>query len=259
MQLDGAVVAITGAAGGIGRGLVRAFSAAGSTVTTADLPGRAAHNELDVTDLDATRRWLAAVREQHGRVDVVIANAGIGAGGLVEDLLPEDWTRSIAVNVMGTANTVQAAYPVLLSQQRGAIVLMASLAGLLPTPLLTSYATTKYAIVGLGASLRIEAARHGVGVTTVCPGPVDTALLDVAGRTAGTSARRYLTAAAGPAIAPGRLGAAVVDVVRRNRAFVTPGRATVLSRLQRLAPGATARVVGRNLAVELRAAATQTG
>ena len=78
--------------------------------------------DLDVTDLDGTRRAFGEVRATRGRLDVVVANAGIGVGGLVEDVTADDWTRSIDVNIRGTVNTVQAAYPLLREQQRGAIV-----------------------------------------------------------------------------------------------------------------------------------------
>lgn len=250
MELDGTVTVVTGAGGGIGRALSVALRDAGSTVVTTDISGEVDHR-LDVTDLAAVQSVLDAVRRAHGRLDVVVANAGIGVGGLVEDVAPEDWSRSIAVNIGGTANTVQAAYPQLVEQGSGAIVLVASLSGLLPTPLLTTYSMTKHAIVGLGASLRTEAARHGVGVTVVCPGPVETPLLDAPSSTAGLSVRRYLTAAAGPPLPADRLAAAVVDGVRNDRALVVPGRAALLSRLARFAPRATTRVIARNVGREL--------
>lgn len=250
MELRGTVTLVTGANGGIGRALAGGFRGAGSTVVTTDLAGPVDH-VLDVTDLGATRRVVDAVRRDHGRLDTVVANAGIGVGGLVEDLTDDDWTRSIAVNVGGTVNTVQAAYPSLVEQGSGAIVLIASLSGLVPTPLLTAYSMTKHAIVGLGASLRTEAARHGVGVTVVCPGPVETPLLDSPSSTSGLDVRRYLTAGAGPAIAPDRLASAVVVGVRRDRALVVPGRPAVLARLARLAPGTTGRVIARNFRAEV--------
>src|SRR5262245_14180175 len=130
VELDGAVVVVTGGAGGIGAALTARFQQAGATVVRADLPGRGADVDLDVTDLTASRALLAEIRATRGRLDVVVANAGIGVGGLVEDITADDWTRSIDVNIRGTANTVQAAYPLLREQQRGAIVVMASLAGL---------------------------------------------------------------------------------------------------------------------------------
>jgi short-subunit dehydrogenase len=83
--------------------------------------------------------------------------------GTVETVGVDAWRRSVEVNVDGSINTVLAAYPVLVAQRRGHLVLVASLAGLLPTPLLVPYAATTAAVVGLGTSLRPEAARHGVG------------------------------------------------------------------------------------------------
>src|SRR5690242_521138 len=220
LELQGGVVVVTGAAGGIGAALAAGFGATGAEVVRTDLPGRGADVDLDVIDLGATRRVFDEIRATRGRLDVVVANAGIGVGGLVEDLTEADWERSIAVNIQGTANTVQAAYPLLTAQRRGALVLMASLAGLAGLPLLTPYAMTKFAVVGLAQSLRPEAARHGVGVTVVCPGPVETPLLDEASRTAGLSVRRYLTASAGAPLDPAKLSHLVVDAVRHDRAAV---------------------------------------
>jgi NAD(P)-dependent dehydrogenase (short-subunit alcohol dehydrogenase family) len=256
IELQHAVVVITGGCGGIGVAIADAVRRAGATAIRTDLPGRGADYDLDVTDLDATRRVFAEVRDAHGRLDVVIANAGIGVAGLVEDLTPDQWSASIAVNVCGTTNTVQAAYPLLVSQGRGSLVLMASLSGLLGTPLLAPYSMTKHAIVGLGASLRPEAARHGVGVTVACPGPVDTALLDESASTPGISVRRYLTASGGKAQTPNQLADAILDAVRRDRGLVTPGRAGILWRLNRMMPKTVANVVGRNMSAELDHAAT---
>jgi NAD(P)-dependent dehydrogenase (short-subunit alcohol dehydrogenase family) len=185
LDLDGAVVVVTGAAGGIGGALVDGFAGAGAQVVRTDLPGRGADIDLDVTDLDATRRVCSEVCATRGRLDVVVANAGIGVGGLCEDLTATDWQRSVDVNVRGTANTIQAAYPLLVQQRRGALVMMASLAGLAGLPLLAPYAMTKFAVVGLAQSLRPEGARYGVGVTAVCPGPVETPLLEEVARTDG--------------------------------------------------------------------------
>ncbi len=254
LELDGAVVVVTGGAGGIGAALADGFAGAGAQVVRADLPGRGGDVDLDVTDLSASRHLLSEIRATRGRLDVVVANAGIGVGGLVEDLTADDWTRSIDVNIRGTVNTVQAAYPLLREQQRGAIVAMASLAGLAGLPLLTPYAMTKYAVVGLAESLRPEAARYGVGVTAVCPGPVETPLLDEESRTAGLSVRRYLTASAGKPITPKRLADLVVDAVRRDRAHVIPGRAGLLWRLNRTMPNTVAKVIARGMRDELAAA-----
>jgi NAD(P)-dependent dehydrogenase (short-subunit alcohol dehydrogenase family) len=254
LDLDGAVVVVTGAAGGIGGALVDGFAGAGAQVVRTDLPGRGADIDLDVTDLDATRRVCSEVCATRGRLDVVVANAGIGVGGLCEDLTATDWQRSVDVNVRGTANTIQAAYPLLVQQRRGALVMMASLAGLAGLPLLAPYAMTKFAVVGLAQSLRPEGARYGVGVTAVCPGPVETPLLEEVARTDGLSVRRYLTAAGGKPLAPAKLADLVVDAVRHDRAMVIPGRAGLLWRLNRMFPNATAKVIARGMRDELAAA-----
>lgn len=254
LDLGHAVVAVTGGAGGIGTALAEGFTDAGAVVVTMDLPGRGADIDVDVVDLDAQRSALAEIESRHGHLDVVVANAGIGVAGLVEDVTQDDWDRAIAVNLHGVVNTVQAAYPMLTQQGRGALVLMASLAGLSGTPLMAPYSMTKHAIVGLGSSLRIEAARYGVGVTVACPGPVETPLLDEQARTRGMSVRRYLTRSAGPPLPAARLAAAVVNGVARNRALVIPGRAALLARVARHAPALVARVSARGVAAELRAA-----
>ncbi len=237
---------VTGAGGGIGRALVEAFSRGGAVVVTADLAD--ADVCVDVTDGAA----VAAAIDGLDHLDVVVANAGIGVGGLVEDIDEADWQRTIDVNVSGVVNTVLPAYARLRDQRHGAIVVMSSLAGLVATPLMVPYAMSKHAIVGLGTSLRTEAARYDVGVTTVCPGPVDTTLLDAPAATPGLSARRFLVAAAGKAIPPDRLADQVVRAVRTNRALVVPGRAGTIAKAARFAPRVTRRIIGSKVHQELR-------
>ncbi len=249
VDLGGATVLVTGGMGGIGRALVEAFSAAGAVPITVDLAGTGADHEVDVTDADAMAALIAGL----DRLDVVVANAGIGVGGLVDDIDRDGWDRTIAINIGGTVNTVLPAYQRLTAQGSGAIVVMASLSGLVGTPLLTPYAMSKHAVVGLAASLGPEAARHGVAVTTVCPGPVDTALLDERAATAGLDVRRYLTAAGGKPITAPALGGKVVAAVRAGHPLVVPGRAGVLWRLSRFAPRLTAGEIAKGMHTELQA------
>jgi NAD(P)-dependent dehydrogenase (short-subunit alcohol dehydrogenase family) len=255
IDLTNAVVMITGACGGIGSALTEAFRDAGATVVTTDLAGRRADMELDVTDAAATVAVAQRVIDEHGRLDVVVANAGVGIGGVVGDIDAAAWKRTIDVNIWGTVNTVRAALPALTAGGGGSIVLIASLAGLFGTPLLAPYAMSKSAMIGLGESLRPEAARHGIGVTVVCPGPVETPLLDERSATPGMSARRYLTAAAGKPISAASLAEAVVGAVRRNKALVVPGRAGTMWRVNRMAPRLVRRVSASGMRKELKAAA----
>jgi NAD(P)-dependent dehydrogenase (short-subunit alcohol dehydrogenase family) len=248
VNLRGSAVLVTGGAGGIGTALRDEFRSAGARVTTLDLPGRGADIEADVTDPASMRAAIDSLEA----LDVVVANAGLGIAGRAVDVDPADWRRSIDVNIWGTVNTVVTALPRLRAQGHGALVLMSSLSGVVPTPLLTPYSLAKHAIVGLGESLRLELATEGIDVTLVCPGPVETGMLDAPAATPGVDVRRYLTDAAGPPLAPETLARLVVDAVRRDLPGVMPGRARRLARLQRHAPRANARQIARKLVAELR-------
>ena len=105
-------------------------------------------------------------------------NAGIGIGGEVVDMTLAHFDRAVDVNLRGVVHGVLAAYRVMTRQGRGHIVNTASLAGLVPAPGITPYSMTKHAVVGLSLSLRAEAAKHGVRVSVICPGVIDTPILD---------------------------------------------------------------------------------
>lgn len=242
-ELNGAVALVTGAAGGIGSALCAALRGAGATVTGADLTN--ADHLLDVTDADAVARLVSQVVAEHGRLDVLVAAAGVGVAGPVEELALDDWRRVIEVNLWGTVNVVRSAYEVMVRQRSGHVVVVSSLSGLVPTPLLVPYGTSKSAVVGLAAGLRPEAARHGIQVTTVCPGPVDTAMLDDDRAAHGLDVRTYLTDAAGRAMSPTGLADAIVKAVRRDKRLVTPGRAGSVHRLARYAPGLVERLTAK--------------
>ena len=253
-DLEGGAAFVTGGRGGLGRALCTRLSGAGMTAVAADLPGLGADVELDVTDAEAVRRAVEQVVDTHGRLGVVVANAGVAAAGVVESLPADAWSRTLAVNLEGAINVLRAAYPTMIEQRSGHIVFVSSLAGLVPTPLLVPYAATKHAIVGLATSLRPEAARHGIGVTVVCPGPVETPFLDTGGSSGvveGVDTRRFLTRAAGRAISADAVAKATVGGIRRNRAVVAPGRAGLIWRAARFSPRGVEQVITRAMRAEL--------
>lgn len=188
------VAVITGGASGIGRAIGAALVAEGASVVLADIdaeagrlaarqlteagPGTARAVELDVTDGPAVLAAYRAVRDEHGRLDYAFNNAGIGVGGLAEELTLRHWDRTIDVNLRGVVHGVHAAYPIMLEQRRGHIVNTASLAGLVMPSVMTPYTATKHAVVGLSLALRAEGASRGVRVSALCPSFVDTPLLD---------------------------------------------------------------------------------
>ena len=117
-DLEG-VAFVTGGCGALGRALCARLSSAGMTAVSVDLPGVGADVDLDVTDADAARRAVEQVVEIHGRLDVVISNAGIGAAGVVETLSADAWSRAVAVNLGGAINVLRATYPTMIGQRRG--------------------------------------------------------------------------------------------------------------------------------------------
>ncbi|QGN59163.1 SDR family oxidoreductase [Nostocoides sp. HKS02] len=181
---------VTGAASGIGRAIAAELVARGSLVVIADLDGTAAQTAarelgpsavaatVDVADAEAVRSLVDGVVAEHGRLDVMVNNAGVAIGGLLEELDERHWAKAIDVNLRGVINGVTAAYPHLRAQGSGHILNTASLAGLIPAPAMLPYTTTKHAVVGLSTALRAEAASQGVKVSVLCPGFVDTPLLD---------------------------------------------------------------------------------
>ncbi len=183
---------VTGAGSGIGAALSRALVAAGADVLCTDIdadaakrtaneaagPGSATSARLDVTDAGAVQAAVDDVVARTGRLDLMVNNAGIVWGGDTELLTLDQWNAIIDVNIRGVVHGVAAAYPVMIRQKQGHIVNTASLAGLVPAGRLTSYAMTKHAVVGLSLALRSEAAVHGVDVLAVCPGAVETPILD---------------------------------------------------------------------------------
>jgi NAD(P)-dependent dehydrogenase (short-subunit alcohol dehydrogenase family) len=177
----------------------------------------------------------------------------MGVSGLPEELTDEDWRITIDVNLFGPINTIRAGYDAMFPRQQGHLAAVASLAGLVPAPLLSPYSTAKHGVVGYMRTFRLEAARAGIGVTVVCPGPVDTPLLDDGpGKTSnGVDVRRYLTASTGKAIAPSDVAADLARGVARNRALVTPKLAGTIARLQRFAPGLVDKTSAKAMEKEL--------
>ncbi|MBI4514819.1 MAG: SDR family NAD(P)-dependent oxidoreductase [Deltaproteobacteria bacterium] len=189
----GKVAIITGGASGIGRALGEELAGRGARVVLADRNGAQAQAvagaitagggaaqaaTVDVCDAGAVLTLVTQTATAYGQLDYLFNNAGIALAGRTRDMTVADWNRLIDVNVRGVVHGVMAAYPLMITQGFGHIVNTASVAGLAPAPGFTAYAATKHAVVGLSTSLRSEAARHGVRVSAVCPGFIDTPIKD---------------------------------------------------------------------------------
>jgi NAD(P)-dependent dehydrogenase (short-subunit alcohol dehydrogenase family) len=243
------IAIVTGGASGIGRAVCGELVRHGARVVIADvnadgaaeaaraLGDAATSVHLDVTDADAVRRVIETVAAEHGRVDYLFNNAGIAILGDARHMTLDDWTRLIDINVRGVVHGVAAAYPLMIRQGFGHIVNTASVAGLAAVPAATGYALTKHAVVGLSTSLRCEAAGLGVKVSVVCPGFINTPIVNSA-KLLDVDRNEVMSRFPAKLHSAEECAQAIVKGVAKNRAIIVVTRpAKVAWVLYRLAPG----------------------
>jgi NAD(P)-dependent dehydrogenase (short-subunit alcohol dehydrogenase family) len=272
-SLDGRLCLVTGAASGIGRATALAAGRAGARLVLTDVnaggldavaaelgDAAVAHRALDVADLDAVRAFAEETHAVHGSLDVVANVAGIATWGAVERLTHEQWRRTIDVDLMGPVHVIECFVPEMVRAGRGGqLVNVSSAAGLLGLPWHAPYSAAKFGLRGISEVLRFDLRRHGIGVTLVCPGGVDTAMvgtLDVAGVD-----RAAFEGSAWPkrfrrhAKTPEQVAERILDAVVRNRYLVyTSSDIRVLHLLERVVPPAyrlAMRVANDRLVAEL--------
>jgi 3-oxoacyl-[acyl-carrier protein] reductase len=188
--LEGRVAIVTGAANGVGRGIVEVLGAEGARVAILDVDRAAAEAlagqleadgreslalEADVAERGSVEAAAAAVLDRWGRIDILAANAGIYPEVTVADLTEELMDRVLAINVKGAVYAIQASLPAMIEQGHGRIVLTSSITG----PIVGAegyglYASTKSAMLGLMRSLALEVAAQGITVNAIMPGNVRT-------------------------------------------------------------------------------------
>jgi NADP-dependent 3-hydroxy acid dehydrogenase YdfG len=191
MELDGKVALVTGASGGIGASVARKLHDAGASVGLLSRRGddlgleRGLGLKCDVRDRGAVADATAAVVDRFGRLDIVIANAGVGAYGPFLELDPEMVEAMIDVNLKGTLYTAAAALPHLIESGEGDFLSLASVAGLRAFPGESVYNASKFGQLGFTRSLDHELRERGVRATCICPGGVNTDFAIGTGRTEG--------------------------------------------------------------------------
>ncbi|MFJ8924393.1 SDR family oxidoreductase [Streptomyces sp. NPDC102415] len=174
-SLEGQVVVVTGAARGVGELLARKLSARGATLALVGLEpdelkkvserlhSESDHWHADVTDHEAMSRIAQEVKARFGKIDIVVANAGVASGGPLVDSDPEAWRRVIEVNLIGGAVTARAFLPVLM-ESRGYFLQIASLAAITPAPMMSAYCASKSGVEAFAHCLRGEVGHRGVKV-----------------------------------------------------------------------------------------------
>ncbi|MFI6152590.1 SDR family oxidoreductase [Kitasatospora sp. NPDC051170] len=259
-EKDGRLVVVTGGGSGIGRATALAFAEEGARVVVCDLDlpaaertaelasliGPQAHAyRVDVSDGAAMDAFAQQVAAEHGVPDVMVNNAGIGHSGTFLQTTEKEWQRVLDVNLWGVIHGCRAFGTLMADRGRGGhLVNVSSAAAYLPSKALTAYATSKAAVFMLSDCLRAEFVEHGIGVSTICPGIVNTNITHTStfsATTATEQAAKQARAArlyARRGFPPEKVAAAIVGAVRSGKPVVpvTP-EAKAARFLSRLSPG----------------------
>lgn len=187
-KLDDKIAIVTGAGQGIGRAISEKLAAEGATVVVTDvneataketadgIGGGAVGIRTDVTSRESVNAMVEQVKNQFGRIDVLVNNAGWDKASPFVDSDPSDWDRVIQINLYGVLNTSKAVLPVMAEQGFGSVVNLASDAGRVGSSGEAVYSAAKGGVIAFTKSTAREMARHQVNANCVCPGPTDTAL-----------------------------------------------------------------------------------
>lgn len=203
-ELSGKVALVTGGARGQGRAHAIALAQAGADVAVCDIAAdigtvkyalgtsdeltetvalvekldrRALSFVADVRDADAMQRTVDETIQELGRIDILVANAGIFSRGPVAELTPQAWRDMIDVNLTGVFNAIRAVVPPMVAQGSGRVVATASMAAKLGAPMMSHYSASKWGIIGLVKSAALELAKTGVTVNAICPTNVRTPMM----------------------------------------------------------------------------------
>lgn len=265
-DLNDKLAVVTGASSGIGQAIATELVSHGAAAVLVgtnlqrlnesrklceDIGGTAHIHQADVSNLEQMQAMATTIVNEIGVPDILVNNAGVVMSGLIHEVEPEDWERLIGINVMGVVYGCRYFLPAMLERGEGGhIVNVASAAGLIGQPGMSTYCATKHAVVGLSASIRYELAGKGIGVTTLCPGYVQTPILNnlklvgklksskVRDKVASDMKRNKLTAA--------DVAQRTIRAIRNNEAFVTIGRDARAAYLgKRFAPGLLDRMFSR--------------
>ncbi len=190
MMLTGKVAIVTGAASGIGLQIAKTYADAGAKIAIADIDLEAAEAAakslgpdhmavaMDVTSEDAVNAGVQAVLDRHGRIDVLVSNAGIQIVHPVEDFPFAAWKKMLAIHLDGAFLTSKAVLPAMYSQGSGSIIFMGSVHSKAASPLKSAYVTAKHGLLGLCRVLAKEGGKKGVRANVICPGFVKTPLVE---------------------------------------------------------------------------------
>ena len=244
-------VLITGGAAGIGRGVCKAFAAAGARVYAADINENGLEDlvsqataeqsitaiKLDVSIRGDFQHAIDQILTDHGQLDILVNNAGIVVAGAFSETSEADIEKIVNINLWSVLYGSQLAYAQMIKQGSGNIVNVSSSGGLMPVPNQTMYSAIKHAVVGFSHSLREEAALHGVKVNTVMPGMVQSDLWDSAINVKDYNMRKNMESTGLKSISEEDAAAAILQGIEDNdRSIIFPFINRTIVRLYRWFP-----------------------
>ena len=263
LAIGGTLAVVTGAGRGIGRATALALAARGATVVCADVDttnaekvaaecrehgGSAEAAALDVADRGAFDALADTVEQRLGPAGILVNNAGVGMTGPFTDMSADDWRWIRDINLDGVVNGCAVFGPRMLQRQQGHVVNLASGLAYTPTATEPAYVTTKAAVLALSQCLRADWSDAGVGVSAICPGVINTPIIDNTRYVGADDAKRRerATKMFRRGHDPELVARAIVDAIERNRAVVAVGvEAKFGWYLHRLAPVAVQQALAR--------------
>jgi NADP-dependent 3-hydroxy acid dehydrogenase YdfG len=235
------VAIVTGASSGIGRATALALAKQGACVALAarretallelakeieKLGGKALTLQTDVTQREQVEAMMREVLSKWGRVDILISNAGEYIQGPIVDLDPAELQRSLDINYFGGVYCIKAVLPHMLAQKSGHIVAVTSMDGKIGLPPDAPYVSAKFALTGFLEVLRQEVSEHGIAVTNVLPGRVDTVMI-----------KHLRFSWVSPKVSPDRVAVSIIDAIRKQKPIViVPPQAKLLYYINVFAP-----------------------
>jgi NAD(P)-dependent dehydrogenase (short-subunit alcohol dehydrogenase family) len=232
---------LTGAASGIGRATALRLASQGAELyltdrnadglaqTVADVRALGAevpeHRALDIADYHEVAAFAADIHARHPSMDVVMNIAGVSAWGTVDRLTHEQWSKMVAINLMGPIHVIETFVPPMVTAGRGGhLVNVSSAAGLVALPWHAAYSASKYGLRGLSEVLRFDLARHRIGVSVVVPGAVNTPLVnsvEIAGVDRDDpKVSRWIDRFSGHAVSPEKAAEKILSGVAKNRFLI---------------------------------------
>ena len=186
-KLSGKVAIVTGAASGIGEAIAALFLKEGARVVVSDLHGHglvqrfadqpnARSVEIDVTAAEAPERIVAAALQEFGGLDVLVNNAGVALGKQFEEITDEEFDRIMAINVRSVFRLTRAAVPALKERGSASVINLASIMSGTGGPLLSAYACSKHAVLGLSRGMAVDLGKYGIRVNALQPGSIWTGM-----------------------------------------------------------------------------------